>query len=262
MTSMTRGPLPPGVYWRRRALVIGLAVVLVMVFANLLGNGSDGSSDDDGVAEQAAGSPTSSPSEDPTRKQGGKKKNKPSPTPTITPMPDPTGPCLEDDILVQPVVERAVAGSDVTIGLELRTRTAEACTWQVSPSHLTLKVTSGSDDIWASQECPRAVPVEEVVVRQDFTTTIGVVWDGRRSEPGCRITDCPRSDACWALPGYYHVAAAPLGGEPAEVQFQLTAPVAQVITQSPKPNQNQNKNPGQNQNQNQNNPEANQGREN
>ncbi len=50
-------------------------------------------------------------------------------------MPAPTGPCLEDDILVRPVVERAVAGTDVMIGLELRTRTAEACTWQVSPSH-------------------------------------------------------------------------------------------------------------------------------
>ena len=89
-------------------------------------------------------------------------------------MPEPTGPCLEDDILVQPVVEKAVAGTDVMIGLELRTRTAEACTWQVSPDHLTLKVTSGSDDIWASRECPRAVPVTDVVVRQDFTT------EGRR----------------------------------------------------------------------------------
>ncbi len=184
MTSMTRGPLPPRVYWRRRALVISLAVVLVVVFANLLGGGSDGSSDDDGVAEQAAGSPSSTPTDDPTRTQGGKKKNKPAPTPTVTPMPEPTGPCLEDDILVQPVVDKAVAGSEVTIRLELRTRTAEACTWQVSPSHLTLKVTSGSDDIWASQECPRAVPEQDVVVRQDFTTEVGIVWDGRRSDPG------------------------------------------------------------------------------
>jgi hypothetical protein len=250
MTSMTRGPLSPRVYWRRRALVVGLAVVLVVIFARVLGGGSDGSSDDDGVAEQAAGSPTSAPTDDPTRKQGGK--NKPTKTPTTTPMPEPTGPCLEDDILVQPVVEQAVAGTDVMIGLELRTRTAEACTWQVSSSHLTLKVTSGSDDIWASRECPRVVPVKDVVVRQDFTTKVGVVWNGRRSDTGCtRDTD-------WALPGYYHVAAAPLGGEPAEAQFQLTAPLPEVITQSAHPNQNQNKNPDQNKH----NPEGDQGQEN
>ncbi len=248
---MTRGPLPPGVYWRRRVLVLGLALVLVVIFANVLRGGSDGASDDDGgVAEQAAGSPTSTPTDDPTRKQGGKK-NKPKKTPTTTPMPEPTGPCLEDDILVQPVVEKAVAGTDVMIGLELRTRTAEACTWQVSPDHLTLKVTSGSDDIWASRECPRAVPVTDVVVRQDFTTKVGVVWNGQRSDAGCT------RNAGWAMPGYYHVAAAPLGGEPAEVQFQLTKPIAEVITQSPKPNQT--KNPDQNQNQN---PENNPGREN
>ncbi len=242
MTSMTRGPLPPGVYWRRRALVLGLAVALVVILGGVLRGGSDGSSDDEAaVAEQAANSSQASPTNEPTRARSGKK-NRPTKTPTTTPMPAPTGPCLEEDILVQPVVERAVAGTDVMLGLELRTRTAEACTWQVSPSHLTLKVTSGADDIWTSRECPRAVPVKNVVVRQDFTTKVGVVWNGRRSDTGCtRNTD-------WALPGYYHVAVAPLGGEPSDAQFRLGAPIPKVITKSPNPNQNPNKNPNKNRN--------------
>ncbi|MDQ4055374.1 MAG: hypothetical protein M3237_22155 [Actinomycetota bacterium] len=232
MTSMTRGPLPPAVYWRRRILVLGLAVALVMVIGRVLGGGSDGSSDDDpgGVAEQVAGTPTDSPSDDPTRKQGGKK-NKPTtpPTPTSTPLPSPTGDCEEDDILIEPVVDQAVAGSDVMIVLELRTRTTEACTWSVSPGRLALKVTSGSDDIWASRECPRAIPVKDVVVRQDHTSRLGVIWDARRSDDGCtRWRD-------WVTAGYYHVAVAPMGGEPVDVQFRLAAPTAEVITQSPDP---------------------------
>jgi hypothetical protein len=241
MTSMTRGPLSPRVYWRRRILVVGLAVALVVIFARVLGGGSDGSSDDDGVAEQAAGSPTSSPTDDPTRKQGGKKNNKPTEpaTPTSTPLPDPTGTCEEGDLLIEPVVDGAVAGRDVLIVLELRTRTTEACTWEVSPSHLVVKVTSGSDNIWASQQCPRAIPVKDVVVRQDTTSTVGVVWDAHRSDDGCtRMRD-------WAMAGYYHVAVAPLGGEPVEAQFQLAAPTAEVITESPNPDgDKKNKNKG------------------
>jgi hypothetical protein len=247
MTSMTRGPLSPAVYWRRRLFVLGLAAAMVVMLAGVLGGGSDGSGDDpDGLAEQVAGTPLSSPSDDSTRKTGKKKKNKATaaPTPTSTPLPAPTGACTEGDILVEPVVEQAVAGRDVLIVLELRTRVAEACTWQVSSMHVTLKVTSGSDDIWASRQCPRSVPVKDVVVRQDYTTKVGVIWNGRRSDQGCtRMTG-------WALPGYYHVAAAPLGGEPAEVQFRLAAPTPEVITETPKPNQNKNKNKNKNKNQN------------
>jgi hypothetical protein len=237
MTSLTRGPLPPGVYWRRRLLVLGLAVGLVVVFARVLGGGSDGSSDDDpdDLAQQVAGTPTADPTDDPSRKPGGKKSNKPTttPTPTETPLPTPTGSCTEDDILIQPVVDQAVADSDVMIVLQLRTRVAEACTWDVSASNLALKITSGSDDIWSSIECPRAIPVKEVVVRQDHTSTLGVIWTGaRRSDQGCT------QQAGWALPGYYHVAAAPLGGEPVDVQFRLAAPTPEVITQTPNPTPN------------------------
>jgi hypothetical protein len=266
MTSMTRGPLPPGVYWRRRLFALGLVAALVVMIAGALRGGSDGSSaaDPDGVAEQVAGTPlstpTAAPTEDPTSASTATPagRNRPSAAPTPTPMPAPTGTCAEDDILVEPVVEGAVAGSDVTIALELRTRATEACTWEVSSGSLTLKVTSGSDDIWASRQCPRVVPVQDVVIRQDFTTTVDVVWNARRSDEGCtRMTE-------WALPGYYHVAVAPLGGEPVEVQFRLAAPIPEVITQSPQPDQGQNQGQGKHQGRSKNkgNPERNPGREN
>lgn len=234
MTSLTRGPLPPAVYWRRRLLVLGLAVALVVVFARVLGGGSDGSSDDDpdDLAQQVAGTPTADPSDDPTRKPGKNKSNRPTttPTPTETPLPPPTGTCTEDDILIEPVVDQAVAGRDVMIVLQLRTRVTEACTWSVSASNLALKITSGSDNIWSSIQCPRAVPPKEVVVRQDTTSTVGVIWDARRSDDGCT------AQRAWVTSGYYHVAAAPLGGEPVDVQFRLAAPTPEVVTQSPNPN--------------------------
>ncbi len=45
-----------------------------------------------------------------------------------------------------------------------------------------------------------------------------VVWNGKRSDDECsRLTD-------WALPGWYHVAAAALAGEPSDAQFELEQP--------------------------------------
>ncbi|HEU4812311.1 MAG TPA: hypothetical protein VFT00_09225, partial [Nocardioides sp.] len=146
----------------------------------------------------------------------------------------PEGPCDNEDIAVTPEVTKAVAGprGEVFIVLHLRTLESPACTWQVSHESLTLKISSGKDDIWSSRQCPRAVPTRNVVVRSAVTTDVGLTWNGKRSDDD----DCSRLSR-WALPGYYHVAAAALAGEPADEQFELEAPTGEVITKSPSPHQ-------------------------
>ena len=66
MPSLTRGPLPARVYWRRRLLVLGSALLLVFAFARLLGAGSDGSSTPE-AAQVAADETASSAATDPGR---------------------------------------------------------------------------------------------------------------------------------------------------------------------------------------------------
>jgi hypothetical protein len=232
MSSLTRGPLPPRVYWRRRVLLVALAVVLVFVLARLLNAGSDATSAPD-AATPVAGVPTSTPTPSatattPPRTDGRQPKKKKRSEPVLA---APTGSCADADIAVTPTVPKAVAGREVFLVLKLRTIQAEACTWEVSPETLTLKITSGNDDIWASRQCPRAVPTRSVVVRRAVSTSIGVTWNARRSDDECsRLTH-------WALPGYYHLDAAALAGEPAEVQFELETPPRVVITRSPSPKQ-------------------------
>jgi hypothetical protein len=236
MTSLTRGPLPPRVYWRRRVLLVGIVVLLVFGLARVLAAGSDASSSAPDSAAQVAAVPTATvtatPSAAPSapaaeqRGEGRRKKKRSAPV-----LVAPTGPCVDEDIAVTPTVRKAVAGRDVFLVLELRTIEAEACTWEVSAETLTIKITSGKDDIWASRQCPRAVPTRSVVVRSAVTTSVGVTWNARRSDEECsRLTD-------WALPGFYHLAAAALAGEPADVQFELEAPTPVVITRSPEPKQ-------------------------
>jgi hypothetical protein len=231
MTSLTRGPLPPRVYWRRRVLLVVAVVLLVFALARGLSAGSDATSAPD-AATPVAAVPTSTvtvtPSATPVdapRAKGTKKKRR---EPVLV---APTGPCADEDIAVTPTVPKPIAGRDVLVVLELRTISAEACTWEASPETLTLKITSGKDDIWSSRQCPRAVPSRSVVVRSAVSTSIGVRWSARRSDDECsRLTH-------WALPGFYHVTAAALAGEPADVQFELEAPTPVVITRSPAPKQ-------------------------
>jgi len=233
MPALTRGPLPARVYWVRRTMVLGTAVLLVVAIARMLGGGSDASSGSDPAAALVAdGSPTVSatltdaPATQTSRKPG--KRPSKSKEPELA---QPQGPCSNDDIAVTPVVEDAVGGHDVAITLQLRTQTAEACTWQVSPRTVTVNITSGKDRIWTSRDCPAAIGNRDVVVRRAVTTDVTVTWrEARRS----KSDGCTRS-ADWALPGWYHVTAAALGGEPSDLQFELTRPVAATITKTAKP---------------------------
>lgn len=244
MPALTRGPLPARVYWVRRLLVLGVALLLVFGIARLLGGGSDatsGSSGSSGSSDDAAqlaadGSPSTSSelseSSYPTRSAGpGKTKHssKASQKPTLA---QPEGTCADEDIAVTPAVDDAVAGRDVRVVLQLRTLESEACTWQVSPQSLTVSITSGKDDIWSSQECPKAIPTKDVVVRRAATTKVAFIWhEAKRSDETCSN----RTD--WAMPGWYHVTAAALAGEPSDVQFQLTTPTPETVTKTATPKQ-------------------------
>jgi len=237
MPALTRGPLPARVYWVRRMLVLGTAVLLVVGLARLLSGGSDASSGGGDEAAQVAAAVTTSavPSETttpsvtvtvpaPTGRPG--KRASGTPTPVLA---EPSGPCADEDVAVTPDVPDAVAGRDVQIVLHLRTMSTPACTWQVSPGTLAVKITSGHDAIWSSRDCPKALPTQPVVVRQAATTDVAVTWSSRRSDETCsRLTE-------WAMPGFYHVTAAALGGEPSDVQFELATPTAVTITRTARP---------------------------
>jgi hypothetical protein len=234
---MTRGPLPPRVYWVRRTMVLGTALLLVVAIARVLGGGSDASSDGDVAAQVGADTTpgdvvSSSLPVTPTGSAHKPGKNKPSgkQSSEAPPLATPEGTCADGDIAVTPKVDNAVGGRDVLVVLQLRTLVSEACTWRVSPASLTVSITSGDDDIWSTRECPKAIPVRDVVVRKDVTTNVGITWrQAKRSDETCSL----RTD--WASPGWYHVTASALGGEPSDLQFELTTPIAGTITKTASP---------------------------
>ena len=237
MTALTRGPLPARVYWRRRLLLALLVLGLVVVTVRLLGPGPDASSEGQPRATQVAAEPTpdasepsvdasDTPSETRGWQQPASREKKKDRGPVLA---EPEGVCSDRDVAVTPTMRKPVAGSPVTVTLDLRTIATPACTWHVSSTTLTVKLTSGDDDIWTSQDCPGAIPSEDVVVRNNVGTEIEVTWSGRRSDDECsRLTE-------WALPGWYHVDAAALAGEPSDLHFELETPEPGVVTETVKP---------------------------
>ncbi len=237
MSALTRprGPLPARVYWIRRMLLIGTALALTVGLGMTLTRLSDGSSGPGGAAVQAAAQSSAAPTAADSqasekKKKSTKKKRKKKPAETL---PQPSGPCLASDVDATPVVKDAVAGGPVSVRFRIVTRLSLACTWQASSESLTMKITSGEDLIWSSQQCPRAIPTKDLVLRRSKASWLTMKWSAKRSDEDCgRATE-------WALPGWYHISVAPLGGEPEDVQFKLSLPEAEVITASPSPEQKQ-----------------------
>jgi len=246
MSSVARpkGPLSPRVYWTRRFVALGLAFALVFGISRLLDDGahsSDTPSARPAAAPAASAStgPTPSASDLPTadrvgdsgpKETGkGKDKGKEKDRATRTPLALPTGPCNDSDVKVVPSVDGdAFAVHDVTVTLTMSTLESPACTWSVSAESVVLKITSGDDRIWTTQDCPAAVPSTSVVLRKDDATEVDVIWSGLRSD-----SECTRS-TLWVEPGYYHASAAAYGAEPDDHQFELVrAPVNEVTA---KPN--------------------------
>ncbi|MCW2847999.1 MAG: hypothetical protein JWR90_1973 [Marmoricola sp.] len=230
MASVTRprGRLPRRVYWVRRGTVLGAALLLVFGIGKLLGGtGQDTPSAANPASEQAPSSAASGAA------SGGASYGPAAPATKLRgkaagPLLPPNGDCLDDDVNVLPSVPRAWVGQPVVIQLQL-TGTQSACTFEVSPETLVVKIASGKDRIWSSQDCLKSIPKTSVVVRSGQPVTVPVTWSGRRSDDTCS------SAPAWALPGFYHVYAAALGSTPTDVQFEVTRAAAKVVTRAPKP---------------------------
>ena len=225
-TTRRRRRLPQRVYWFRRTIVLVVAAVLVLGFGKLLGG--LGSDQTPAKANTVASTPSASASGSATPAPMG-----PAVPSTATgasggPLPSPSGPCAANEVSVAPSVPVAQAGRPIVILLQLQ-GTQPACTFAVSPQSLVLKVTSGTDRIWSSQDCPSAIPRANVVVRSGTPAAVPVTWNGRRSDTGCT------SASSWAMPGAYHLLAAAIGSAPTDVQFEVTYPKRGIVTKTAKP---------------------------
>jgi hypothetical protein len=224
-----RGRLPRHVYWVRRSVVLGVALLLVFGIGKLLGGTGEDPAGSDIEASTSSAQQSQEPSQavsvapvapQATTKGNGKQGQQP--------LAAADGECRDDEVSVLPSVPRAWGAQPITIRLGLSSL-QPACTFNVSPESVVVKITSGDDRIWSSQDCPDAIPTRDVIVRSAVPTYVDVVWSGRRSDETCSAS------ADWADKGYYHVFGAALGSTPTDVQFQIVRAPTAVITKTAKP---------------------------
>ncbi len=170
--NLTVGPLPPAVYWRRRALVaLGLIAMILLVVYSC---GGSGTSDANGshttaVTEGESPSPSPSPSDSlPSFGSAGPTATPSAPASTSTAGSGTTGTggvpvCSDRDMQVTASIESTSAtisrlqyGGTFAVKLKIKNVSDHACTRDVGTVPEELKIVHGSTKIWSSDDCDGA----------------------------------------------------------------------------------------------------------
>ena len=184
-----RGPLPASVYWRRRLVTLGIAFLVAVVAWRACGAGG-------APTVQVSQSPSPPVSSAPSPSSVS-----PSPSPTASPTPAPGGPCRTTDLVVNARADAQAypGGRRPVLTISLTNRGAAPCTYDVGQANREIRVFSGNDRVWSSDDCSPGGAHEVVTLASGKPAAFSVTWSRKRSAPGCP------SGTREAVPGTYRV---------------------------------------------------------
>lgn len=179
------GPEPAGVYWRRRAVVVG--AVLLVLFAVIMLWPSAGETES--TAATAAPTTLASPNPSPSATSA-------SPSPSATDegegaSPSPTSTtvaeCSDNDINVETRVDTADArvGQPVAVSMTIANISGSPCTRDVGPVVNEFLITSGGYRVWSSDDCNPGGPSQIETIPVDQAFVVQASWPTIVTSPGC-----------------------------------------------------------------------------
>lgn len=190
-------------YWRRRAVVIGVAVVVVVVMSMLLFGGGDGKSQED-----PAPAPTASASPSPTPSPSDSASPTASPSvsgsPSTSPSAKASGPtCSDDDIEVAVTTDKQTyaAGENPKITMAIKNKSGTACVRDIGSGANTVTISSGGHHAWSSDDCEPGQVSNDQLLPAGGKAEATVTWERKLSAPGCS------GEASAAQAGTYQVEA-------------------------------------------------------
>jgi len=197
------GPEPPNTYWRRRAAVLGVLVVILLLGWLLL-RAVFGSS----AEPEAQASPSASPSASPTASaspeaSAAAPSASASPDAAVSPGPSASSTCPEADIEVATSTSASSTTVGAGMGLTMTvTNTGDAaCNRDVGAGANELQITSGSALVWSSDFCSPSNKSDVVALMPGKPFTASVTWSGTVTAKACP------ADQPLAQPGTYKVQA-------------------------------------------------------
>lgn len=228
-----QGPLPQQIYWRRRALALGVAVIVIGVIAALsvVIIKSVGGTENTAAEQPAppAATPTPLPGENPEVKTPvmPPAQNAPPPTPTptaaVTPPPvlNEGDDCPDSTLAVKGITNQPqyVVGDQPKFTMVVTNIGLVACKRDVGAAVLAAYVyTLENGRLWSNLDC---APSNETLVKTfqpGEQVTTEVTWTGMGSAPNCPLPRQPIG------PGMYNLVVQLGNLRSAAVPFGLAAP--------------------------------------
>lgn len=203
MAGMSSGPHnqhPTDAVYKRRRLVVGVAVLVVLILiiwgivagVRALGGHKDGAD----AAGTAAPSPTAGAD---TTASGSASPSASASESEATTSPagvNPDGTCPQGAVSVKASTDKKTyaAGQKPVLILTLRNTLSEACTADVGTKAQVFTVTSGSDRIFSTSDCQKDAASTELKLEPGKDETARFTWDRTRSLPKCAaIATKPRA---------------------------------------------------------------------
>jgi hypothetical protein len=186
---LTVGPLPPAVYWRRRALVLGGLLVVIILLVYTCSDPESDAKSSGASATRTAGATTGAPPG-----AGGAAAAHRSLSPSASASPSSPAPattppdrsfCTDDELRVTPVpaARRLARGTQIKITLKIKNISSRTCKRDVGPDQQELYIVEqgGAQKVWSSDDCggPRGTSVEPF--SPGFERAYTATWNGRES---------------------------------------------------------------------------------
>ena len=185
------GPEKPGVYWRRRAMVIGVLLLIVVVVV-LIVVGRGGASADPGSSSASASASSAGPSSSPraTPSAAASPSGAPSASASSSSSSSASASakdgstCAKEQIELTPVVDKTSYGptEDPKIAMSIKNTGSSSCHMDLGSSQQVLTISSGEEQYWSSKDCQTGGTNQDVTIKAGQTlTTPAIAWDRTRS---------------------------------------------------------------------------------
>lgn len=190
MTLQPVGPLPASTYWRRRVFLGLLALIGLLLLLKACGGSDDPSLVSAGptassTASASAATAAASPS--------------PSASPTVSAPPSVCGDAALK-VTAESDAKTYKGGAAPRFTLTVTNTGPVPCRRALGPDVIELRVFSGEDRIWSSDDCNRAKGQGVLLLAAGEARALTVQWPGKRTKPDCVTGKV-------ALPGTYRVSA-------------------------------------------------------
>ncbi|MFB8279892.1 hypothetical protein [Nocardia colli] len=191
------GPLPPEIYWRRRALAIGALVValaLVIWLVLTVSRGGDSPGDSKPVAAGSSSATPSKPADASTTKAAGPAESSAAATPSVasTASNEPAagpGQCADQSLAIKISVDQPTykVGEQPNFRFVITNISSSVCQRDMNLAQIQASVLSldGQRRFWTSSDCSPVDESNQRNLKPGEQALFTVRWSGTTSQQGC-----------------------------------------------------------------------------